>query len=63
MATKKTAPRLSNGNGPVNDEHKEAQIQADFERLQRKGWDNMTLREKTFFMARLTYLDAHEQTA
>ena len=62
MATKKTAPRLSNGNGPVNDEHKEAQIQADFERLQRKGWDKMTLREKTFVMFRLAYLDANQKT-
>jgi hypothetical protein len=62
MATKKTAPQMDNGNGRVDDEHKEAQIQADFERLQRKGWDKMTLREKTFVMFRLAYLDANQKT-
>ena len=61
MAMKKNAARVSNGNGLPNDEHKEAQIQADFERLQRKGWEHLTLREKTFIMARVTYLRANGQ--
>jgi hypothetical protein len=63
MATKKTMPRVGNGNGRVDDEHKEAEIQAEFERLQRKGWDKMTLREKTFVTFRLAYLDANGKTA
>ena len=61
MAVKKAAP--PNTNGHINDEHKEAQIQADFERLQKKGWDNLTLREKTFIVVRLTYLDANQKVA
>lgn len=63
MATKKTPHQTNSDNGRVNDEHKEAQIQADFERLQKKGWDKLTLREKTFIVARMTYLDANRQDA
>ena len=61
MATKKTTSHSTNGR--VNDEHKEAEIQAAFERLQRKGWENLSANEKLFMVARLTYLDAQEKEA
>ncbi len=63
MAMKKNTTRVSNGDGLPDDEHKEAGIQAEFERLERKGWDRLTLREKTFMAARITYVNARKQAA